>query len=150
MKTHLFAAVAALALLCGCSQGQSVSERIVAAADAVSQGDNMAARDLCDRVLRQDRDASSPLAVEQLGRLSMLYMRLAEASDDTENIGLAVRCYRRAFEINADSARAFCSSVPQGEVGMAMQLASIVGTLDHPADIRDDAPASDSTVCYGD
>lgn len=136
------AAALALGVASACTQGESVSDRIIAAEDAVSAGDDIAARDLCDRLLKDDH---SPLAVEQLGRMSMVYMRLAEASDDTENIDLAARCFRRAFQLNADSARAFYSSLPHDQDRYVMQLASIVSTLDHPVDIRDDAP-SDS-VC---
>lgn len=112
----------------------------------MSRGDVMAARDLCDRVLRADKDAHSALAVNELGKLSILYMRLAEAGDDTDNIDLATKCYRRAFEINADSARRFYTTLPHDDDRLAIQLSSLVNSIDNPVDIRDDAPVDSVEV----
>lgn len=73
--------------------------------------------------------------------LSILYMQLHDRTDDPDALQLATRCYREAFETNADSARMYYEHLPVDQDKYAMTLATIVSTLDNPpAPLEDDDP----------
>ncbi|MDE6430446.1 MAG: hypothetical protein K2K65_04680, partial [Duncaniella sp.] len=74
----------------------------------------------------------------QMARLSILYMQLNERTDDPNDVEYAVQCFRDAYKINSDSAKAYYSSLPYDQEKYAMTLSTIVHTLDNPKDIPDE------------
>lgn len=81
-----------------------------------------------------------------MARLSILYMQLNERTDDPEDVEYAVQCFREAFKINADSAKAYYSSLPVEQDKYAMTLATIVHTLDNPREIPADHDCDPTTT----
>lgn len=84
------------------------------------------------------------LTVNQLGRLSIVHMKLNEAyvNDENDNVAKALACYRAAFEANADSARAFYAECPVDDVPYCMTLATLVQNIDEPMDWPEEEPDS--------
>ncbi|MCH5346268.1 MAG: hypothetical protein J1E63_04125, partial [Muribaculaceae bacterium] len=78
-------AIFALTAIQGCSSPDTAAE-IAAADNAIADGDNNLARQICDKLL--DKNGSS-LSATQLAHLSLLYMQLADASDDSDGIDRA-------------------------------------------------------------
>lgn len=129
-------------IICGalsfnsCGGSDSIGERISAAELALANENVDATRELCGEIIGQkDRQT---IEAKQMARLSILYMQLNERTDAPEDVEYAVQCFREAFKLNADSAKAFYSSLPVEQDKYAMTLATIVHTLDNPREIPAD------------
>jgi len=123
-------------LATACGNSRSVADEISAAELALVNDDADAARSLCNGILsHMDK---KPIAATQFAHLSILYMQLNERTDNPEDIGLAARCFREAFRIDADSASAYYSTLPVDQDKYAMTLSSIVHILDNPQEIPAD------------
>ncbi|WP_297068281.1 hypothetical protein [uncultured Duncaniella sp.] len=129
-------------IICGalsfnsCGGSDSIAERISAAELALANENVDATRELCGEIIGQkDRQT---IEAKQMARLSILYMQLNERTDAPEDVEYAVQCFREAFKLNADSAKAFYSSLPVEQDKYAMTLATIVHTLDNPREIPAD------------
>lgn len=124
---------------CGDSSSR-VAGQLAEAETAIAVNDIDAALRICRAV--NDCRSDSLMAVSELGRLSILYMQLSDRTDDTDNVDLAVACYRQAFAVNPDSARAFYSSLPRDDDKYVMMLATIAGALDNPPSLTEEEPDS--------
>lgn len=99
---------------------------------AVAQGDMKVAESVTKNIIgNRPLDNLTP---RQLGRLSMVYMQLADSTDQGDHVSHATECYRKAFEINPDSAASFYSNISPEHTAHAMLLSSIVHSTDIPAD----------------
>lgn len=139
MRLKLFLKVIVLAIVpLACSAGCSaVAEdqmeiELRDAEMAVAQGDMTTAKSIASHI--SNGKNFSGLSARQLGRLSLVYMHLADSVDQPENVGAATECYRQAFETNADSATKFYSEVGPEHTGHAVMLGAIVRSLDTPSD----------------
>ena len=137
-------------IICGalsfnsCGGSDSIAERISAAELALANENVDATRQLCGEIIGQ-KDRQS-VEAKQMARLSILYMQLNERTDDPEDVEYAVQCFREAFKINADSAKAYYSSLPVEQDKYAMTLATIVHTLDNPREIHADHDCDPTTT----
>ncbi|WP_297071813.1 hypothetical protein [uncultured Duncaniella sp.] len=134
-------------MLGACGGSDSVSDQISSAELALANENVSATRELCNHILKNK--GNSGMEAKQMARLSILYMQLNERSDDPEDVEYAVQCFRDAFSINADSARAYYTSLPYDQDKYAMTLSTIVHTLDNPREIPTDHdcdPNVDDTV----
>ena len=137
-------------IICGalsfnsCGGSDSIAERISAAELALANENVDATRQLCGEIIGQ-KDRQS-VEAKQMARLSILYMQLNERTDDPEDVEYAVQCFREAFKINADSAKAYYSSLPVEQDKYAMTLATIVHTLDNPREIPADNDCDPTTT----
>lgn len=141
MKTKIFATVAIAAslvilVLVSCGQSHSVATRLTSAEEALSEGDISLAREACDKLLAD----SAEMTAEELGRMSILYMRLSDKADDLGAVNAAADCFRRAFERNHDAATEFYRSQSVDNDRYIMILSSIVRSLDNPGEILPDEP----------
>lgn len=132
---HLALAAACLSVTACSSTGSSasVADDIAEAEQSVVAGDPSGAKKICDALMKGD--AHSRLTVGDLCRLSMVYMQLADISDEGDNIGYATQCWREAHKMQPDSAKAFYSRVPAEEQEDVILLAALVRTMDHPGSI---------------
>lgn len=124
---------------CGDSSSR-VAGQLSEAESAIAANDVDAALHICRAV--NDCRSDSLMTVSELGRLSILYMQLSDRTDDTDNVDFAVDCYRQAFAVNPDSARAFYASLPRDDDKYVMMLATIAGTLDNPPSLAEEEPDS--------
>lgn len=136
MKYLIFSAVCAIISLAAVSCNQTTEEMTEAdlreAEMAIAQGDMRAAESVTNHVI-----GSKPLenfTPRQLGRLSLIYMQLADSTDQGDHVSQATECYRKAYEANADSANAFYSNVPPEHTARAVLLSAIVHSTDIPTD----------------
>ena len=131
----------------------SVSEQVASAEMAYAADDVMATRRICDDLVGE-HVAQGSMVASELGRLSILYMQLYDRTDDADALDQATKCYRMAFEQNADSAAYFYSHLPVDLDRYAMSLSGLVNSIDNPADISDfSSHASDDeadSTAYGD
>lgn len=135
-RIHISIILLALIFLISCHESHTISEDVATAELAMSSNDVTTTREICDDLLgNENRDG---ITATEWARLSILYMQLNERTDDPEVIELAAQCYREAFKVNADSARTFYQNLPVDNDKYAMTLASIVHSLDNPAEIPAD------------
>ena len=147
------AAIAAMASLAACSTGSASADNDLRDAEAaLAQGDMTVAQSVADHIIGSKN--LSGLTPRQLGRLSIIYMQLADSAEQADNIASATDCYLRAFDADPDSAAAFYSTVPPEHTPHAMMLSSIVKNLTTPdtipADDPDTIPAEDPDPDYHD
>ena len=106
--TAFFTAIFTLTIACGCSdKATEAANRLAEAQDAIAVNDVDAAIHILHNL--NDLKDEKGLTVSQLGRMSILYMQLTDRTDDSDNVDYAVNCYREAFALDPDSARAFSS-----------------------------------------
>ncbi len=123
---------ATLAAGCASSQEDQMEAELRDAEMAVAQGDMTSAKSIARHI--SDGKNFSGLSARQLGRLSLVYMQMADSADQSENVGAATECYRQAFATDADSDQSFYSEVGPEHTGHAVMLGAIVRSLDAPAD----------------
>lgn len=147
IRTAIIAAAVA-AMLAACSSS-SASDDIAVAEEAVAQNDPARAREIADGLTR-GKDLSR-LSINELGRLSMIYMKLSDLSDEGESVANATHCFREAFKLNADSARMFYSSVSVDEEKYVVMLSAIVRAIEQPELMKiDDYEYGDSAFLVND
>lgn len=102
---------------------------------ALDQGDMRTAASVTQHLVG-DKNLSG-LTPRQLGRLSLIYMQLADSSDhsnQSEHISSATACYRKAYELDKDSAAEFYNQVSPEHTSRVMMLSNISESLDTPSD----------------
>lgn len=115
-----------------CGNVERVSDRVAAAETAMAEQNLEFSRHLCDEITGEKRQ--DDISAGEYARLSILYMHFYEADDDSGALDTAVECYRKAIELNADSARAVYSALPAEEHKYAYALSMIAGGIDNPSD----------------
>lgn len=128
--------LASLVLTASCNGSHSISEDVATAELALASDDVSATREICDKLV--GASSKDNVSATEWARLSLLYMQLNDRTDDPEVVGLAAKCYREAFTVNADSARMFYQNLPVEDDKYVMTLSSIVHSLDNPTDIPAD------------
>lgn len=122
-------------LLTACG-GSDVDERISSAEGAYASEDAASSRRICDEIM-DDNAGDEELTAMQWGRLSILYVQLYDRTDDSEALDMATKCYRSAYESDADSAAYFYSHLPVEQEKYGMSLSVLVQSIDSPADVSD-------------
>ena len=95
---------------------------------ALVQGDVDSACSMANKIT-QGKNLSG-LTTSQLGRLSLVYMQIADTTEPEENISKATELYRTAYATNPDSALIFYTNVERDHLSHAMMLASIVNSME--------------------
>ncbi len=122
-----------LTLPAACGSGSSQSETISnirEAEAAVATGDMEAARSVAVRVMGDD--SFNDLPASELARLSLVYMQIADSTERESSISQAADLYRKAFDVNPDSAEAFYADVNPEMYPYVTMLRTLVGHIDHP------------------
>ncbi|MCM1519766.1 MAG: hypothetical protein NC098_03170 [Lachnoclostridium sp.] len=135
----LTAAFAFAAALTACSTSDhAVNDRIAEAEAALNAGDFVKAQSLSETV---SGDLSS-LTVRQLCRLSLLYIKIGENTENEDDIDLAARCYREAFELDTDSAVLIYAECPVQDITYVMTLTALVRDAESVDSFPDEMPDS--------
>lgn len=93
----------------------------------------------CDSLVTPARIQS--LSVDQLCRLTLLFIKLADHSAEDDNIAMATRCYRDANERSADSVVAFLQTCTLDQQSQLVLLSRISQSLcERPDSITDETP----------
>ncbi len=141
MKKRLTAIVAGVMALASC--GSPDTDRTIGLAEeAVESGDYVRAREFCDDLaLGPD---SATMSVSQLGRMSIIYVQLADNADEDENMAMAVRCFNMARRLSADSIEIFYHGLGAEHMRHAMTLMSLMRGLSVNPDSLVDEPMNDT------
>ncbi len=107
--TAIIVAFAAFAACSGNMSPESIEETLRQAESAIAKGDMTVASSVAANIA--DSTSVGNMSVSQIGRLSMVYMQLADSIDQSANTETATDLYDRAFRVNADSARQFYNSI---------------------------------------
>ncbi|MDE6196370.1 MAG: hypothetical protein K2F91_00715 [Muribaculaceae bacterium] len=137
MKSFLII-LSSLALLCvcliqGCAGTGSDVSPLEQAEHAVANGRYAVAQELCDSMILGDRFGS--MSVEELCRLSLVFMRLSEnnTSGEEANTAFAARSLQAAIAADADSALLFLKNVPVEDQARAALITAISEAHNTPA-----------------
>ena len=146
LKIYLIAIATVAAILSACSSSNP-SEDISLAEESIIINEPTRAREIADG-LTKGKDLSR-LSISDLGRLSMIYMKLSDMTDEGESVANATHCFREAFKLNPDSARLFYSNVSVDEEKYVVMLSAIVRTTEQPGLLKlDDYEYTDSTFLF--
>lgn len=128
MRTIMLLAISVL-LLAACS-GVGESDKISHAELSIMEGDYTEAQDVCDNLLKNR--PMNAFTVNELCRLSIVYMRLSENHNADDNVATAIQCYRTAMRLDPDSVVSYFMNVPIEDVQYEATLKSIAKSLDCP------------------
>lgn len=105
------------------------------AREALMRGDLAAASSLCDRQLAD----SASLSAENLIWLSVLYMKIADRSDNSEssdNMDAAIRAYRMAVTRDSAMTKNTISSLDAESYSYMMMLGNITHSFDTDTNMK--------------
>jgi len=97
---------------------------------ALSRGEMNVAASLAAH-LAGDYDLDK-VSATQLARLSLVYMQMADESDEGENTAMATDLYRRAYNMSADSAAEYFARVPFEKMQYVNMLHTLTQSIDSP------------------
>lgn len=129
----LFVVIVVVAVT-GC-QGTSSSEMEATIQDAemaVAGGDMISASSIASK-LSAGKNLSG-LSAEQLARLSLVYMQIADSVETEENISRATDLYRQAYIADAAAADSFYVNIDQDKLPFALMLSTLVNLMDGSSD----------------
>lgn len=126
MKTYLYLIITFMLAthMIGCSGASSFEKDLQQAEIAITNGDMRAAESIVAHITKNGSKITG-IPVNQLGRLSLIYMQLADSTNQSENVGLATQCYNQAYQNDADSAEMFYLSVPPEHTRYTMMLQAL-------------------------
>ena len=137
LKLTVISALAAAAV--SCSGIGSTGDPVTRAEALYEDGRYAEVQTMCDSLVTPARiDA---LSVDQLCRLTLMFIKLADYSAEDDNIALATRCFRDASERSADSFSAFFQKCPLDQQSQLLLLSRISQSLEErPDSITDETP----------
>lgn len=93
------------------------------------------AQDECDDITAEAELKDIP--VKDLCRLSLIYAKLSEKSNEDENMAMATKCFHQATEISADTVVEFFAKLPVEDAQYGELLKMLSSAIDAPRDISD-------------
>ncbi len=133
----LLTIIVATFLFVACSSDKS-GEAISYAEIQIANNDFAGAQKTCDNLMAGK--ASKSFLASDLCRMAIIYMKLSERYNESENIAVATQCYRTANTINADSVTDFFANTPIEEAQYEATLKSLAKSLDNPQEIIGEEP----------
>ena len=121
-------ALAAAALhACGSRAGADVEKQLREAELSLQAFDFDEARAVTEAI-----DSAYQMLPSQLCREALIYARLSEACESPDDMNIALRCYDKALEENADSVEAFADALSMGDRAYFSMLSELYHAIKHP------------------
>ncbi len=130
----LFLILIAILTLTACSESVDTN-KVSAIEQFIADKNYESAQDICNDIA-DDADLKE-ISINELCRLSLAYAKLAEKSKEDANMAMAIKCYREALLMNADSVAAFFAEIPVDDMPFGEILKALSGAIDTPCDISD-------------
>lgn len=149
IRLNIFAVVA-ISVIAGtfaaCSDSHSDRDPVARAETFLDEGRYNAAQSLCDSLIIGDSYCN--LSVDDLCRLSLVFVRLSEQANEEANYAFAAKSMQAAVRRDADSVEVFIENLPVDERSQTLVLRQLSNQLDNAAqqDIHDDYVDSVETV----
>lgn len=121
---------------------ESIEESLRNAENAIAKGDMKVAQSVASNI--SDSLTLDRMSVTQLGRLSMIFMQVADSLEQSANTETATDIYDRAFRTDADSARDFYNTIEPERMQFVETLTASSAARRNPFDISAVAPDSGS------
>lgn len=134
MKNLFFKLICVL-LLSACSSGVDTSE-VAEIELMIAAKDYESAQSMCDEILEDDE--LKEIGLQDLCRLSICYVKLADNQQQEDNMAKATKCYKTATEMNADSVAAFINELPIEDEQYVMLLKNLTGSIGMPINFDDE------------
>lgn len=126
-----------------CAGAGDVGGALSRAESAMSDGYHDYARITADSIMGVTEDEFKAFSPVTLCRLAVIYKKLADTGEGSEDADLAValRCYRRAFALSADSVITFRRSLTLDDAAAFEVLSKLTDVAGMPADLSEYSPA---------
>ncbi|MDE7442726.1 MAG: hypothetical protein K2M65_01020 [Muribaculaceae bacterium] len=124
--TIIFRFIFILSVICcstSCHNTESDTDYLAAAESALNDGYYTEAQQICNKLT--ERTGIDNLPVDVRCRLALVYMKLAEQRNESENTAAAIECYRTALVDSPDSATQAFTDLPVEDMQYAMILSSL-------------------------
>lgn len=119
-----------------CSDNSAAADDITTAEQAVEAKDYELAQSICETFVT---DSTSRLDVNELCRLSMVYMSLSDVNDVDNNTAAALQCMHSAMKLNVDSALSFYNNTPVEQARYVQILLQLEQMIDNPDTVYGDS-----------
>lgn len=131
-KYMLSVSIGITMLVSGCIS--TTNDGIENAEIALEQDNPEKAAEICNHIL-DEQVSESEKDVDLLCRLSILYMKIADEFEASENIGYAVQCFHLAYDNDSTTVNKFFNSIPVEDMAQSAMLKQIVkSTNQHTTD----------------
>lgn len=136
MKSLLFLFIISL-MLPACST-KSENSSINDIEHLIELQDFNSAQKLCDNITIED--SLDEITINNLCRLSVVYMKLSEQINHEENIAMATKCYHIATDIDSDSVAYYFSEFSIEDAHHEIMLKTLSESIDSPCKISEYEP----------
>ncbi len=133
LKHFYFFLILLMICMLACTPSRPADDLSVAEA-ALEHHNYGVALDICQQTASGDVDK---LSVNDLCRLSLLFMKLSDLKDLEDNAVVATDFYRKAFALNEDSAKVFYDNIPIEDARYVELMSQLQRILDHPRQVTD-------------
>ena len=122
-----------------CAGAGDVGGALSRAESAMSDGYHDYARVTVDSIMGVTEEDFKSFSPVTLCRLAVIYKKLADTGDGSEDADLAValRCYRRAFALSADSVISFRRSLTLDDAAAFEVLSKLTDVAEMPVDLSE-------------
>lgn len=93
------------------------------------------AKSICDSLVSGDR--FNGLSVDELCRISVLMVKLAEHADEEDNMAMAAHCMQAALSRDADSVFSFVQALPVDQLPQTVLIQQLSNSIDQPYTLSD-------------
>lgn len=114
---------------------QNPGNAITRAETMIEHGEFIEAQDVCNELLSDS--VLNCLGVSHWCRMAIVYMQLAETCSPEDNTASAIECYRKAFDLNADSATAYFEHIEIGKAQYVFTLSILSSSIDTPSEFTE-------------
>ena len=103
------------------------------------------AQNLCNEIT--SKKELKNVAVKDLCKLSLTYIKLSDLINNEENMAKATKCYYEATLINADAVASYFSELPVEDMQYAETLRRLSDAINAPCDLSDNDHVCDDESC---
>ena len=125
MKLHIVLFSLLVVTLAGCTAA-TTTENLAGARLLIENNDFASAQSMCDEVRNAVESDDSDVEVEDLCKLAILYMQLADHTDRDDNVEYARQAYMQSLECDSAGAMDYYSRLGVDEMAQVVLLSSIV------------------------
>lgn len=112
-----------------------INDPVSAAENDFEAGQFESAKTICDSLITDENLVA--LSIDELCRISVLMVKLAEHGEEEANMALAARCMQAAISRDADSVAIFAHNLPVDQQSQTVLIQQLSNSIDQQYTVND-------------